>query len=382
MLKNSRTLLLSILLIPFFCDCKNEKKDIEKSIISIDITKKSEVSLFDIFSKVEIINLEINDSAILKSVNKLQVYNGDFYILDFFSAKLFSFNENGRFNFKIDNKGQGPDEYIDISDFDINNDSLSLLSSSDGKIHIYDLQGHFIRKHRLPKIRGNYDDIRYLNNDTIAFWTFDFDNRLKFYSKSGNNIFKESVPQDDNIYTSFSTPVFPYGNYFVKAFDNRVMQMSADGELTAAYEWDFGLLNNDVANFKKAPDANDANSQKELYEFARKIYASEVVNYFFGMAGGNSQYVYTQIMRKSKNVSIFYNKETKQNYVFEKTVEGANIFPIFWTEDYVIGIVPEIKEVSVNDILPDKILDEKSRANKMKISEFDNPILIKYHFKK
>ena len=382
MFKNNRTLLLLILLVPFLSDCKNEKKSIKKSNISIDIAKKSEVSLFDIFSKVEIINLEINDSSIIRSIKKLMVYKNDFYILDLFSGKLFSFNENGIFNFKIDNKGQGPEEHINISDFDINNDSISLLSSSDGKIHIYDLDGQFKRKHRLPRIQGNYDDIKYLNNDTIAFWTFDFNNRLKFYSKSGNDIFKESKPQEDNIYTAFSTPVFPISNYFVNTFDNQVMQMSTKGELTVAYEWDFGALNNDVANFKKAPDANDANSQKELHEFARKIYSSEIVNYFFGIAGGNSQYLYTQIMRNSKNVNIFYNKETKQNYVFEKTVEGANIFPIFWTEDYVIGFVPEIKEISIDDILPDKILDEKNRANKMKISKFDNPILIKYYFKK
>lgn len=382
MLKNSRTLLFMILLVPFFCDCKNKMESNEKNIISIDIVKNTEVSLFDIFSKIEIVNLEINDSSIIKRIDKLQVYNGDYYIHDYFSHKLFSFNEIGRFNFKIDNRGQGPDEYMNISDFDINNDSLSLLSSMDGDIHIYDLQGNFIRKHRLPKCRGSYSNIRYLNNDTIAFMTFDFENRLKFYSKLRNVIFKESVPQEDNIYSSFSTPVFPYGNYYIEAFDNRVMQMSSKGELTVGYEWDFGVLNNDVANFKKAPDANDANAQKELYEFARKIYASEVVNYFFGMAGGNTQYVYTQIMRKNKNMSIFYNKETKQNYVFEKTIEGASVFPVFWTDEYVIGIVPEIKEISMDDIIPDKILDENNRAIKMKISEFDNPILIKYYFKK
>jgi hypothetical protein len=250
----------------------------------------------------------------------------------------------------------------------------------DGTIHNYDMKGRFIGRKKMPKIKGVYRYLKYINTDTIVFWTTDSNNKLKFYTESKNHIFKECIKEPiNNIFYEFATPVFPYSNYFVKAFDNRVMQMSANGELTVAYEWDFGTLNNDVANFKKAPDAN---SHEELFEFARKIYASEVVNYFFGIAGGNSQYVYTQIMRKSKNVSIFYNKETKQNYVFEKTVEGANIFPIFWTEDYVIGIVPEIKEVSVNDILPDKILDEKSRANKMKISEFDNPILIKYHFKK
>lgn len=381
-MKKNNIIILTIAIIPFFFSCAQQTKNSSINNISIDLSKESKVSLFDMFSKVEIIRLETNDSSIIKRIDKLLIANNDFYIFDYPMAQILSFNNDGSYNFSIKNIGQGPGQYIKLSDFDIYNDSLTLMSLMDQTMHMYDLQGHFARRIRLPDLQGNYRYIRYLNNDTIAFWTFDYENRLKFYSKSGNKIFKESIPLENNIYASFSTPVFPYGNYFVNAFDNRVMQMSSKGELTVAYEWDFGVLNNDVANFKKAPDANDANAQKELYEFARKIYASEVVNYFFGMAGGNTQYVYTQIMRKNKNMSIFYNKETKQNYVFEKTIEGASVFPVFWTEEYVIGIVPEIKEISMDDIIPDKILDENNRAIKMKISEFDNPILIKYYFKK
>ena len=373
---------LSILTILLFCSCKNETRKSEKILYSVDLNQNSEVSLFDIFSEVEIVNLEISDSAIIKSINKLFVYKNDYYILDYFSSKIFSFTENGIFKFKIDNKGQGPNEYLNISDFELREDSIYLLSSWDGKIHTYNMQGHFVKMRRLPKCAGNYEAIRYLNSDTIAFWTFDYNKRLKFYSKSADKIFKETVAQENDIYSSFSTPVFPFDNLLVNAFDNQVMQMLASGELTLAYEWDFGDLNNDVSKFKKAPDVFDEDSHKKMYEFARKIYASEIVNYFFGMSGGNSQYAYTQIMRKNRNVSVFYEKDTKKSYVFDKTVEGATIFPYFWTEEYVIGIVPEISELSIDDILPDKILDEKNKANKMKISKFDNPILIKYYFKK
>lgn len=372
--------IISTITLFVLCGCNNTT--ILKNEISIDIDHRDEISIFDLFSNIEIIQLETNDTSIIKYIDKLLVFNDAYYIFDYSMAQILSFNKEGNFEFCIKNIGEGPDQYIKLSDFDIYNDSLSLISIIDKTLHMYDLKGNFIRRISLPKVKGNYKNIRYLNNDTIAFWTYDYDNRLKFFSKINNNIFKESMPEERNIYTSFSTPVFPYGNYIVKAFDNRVMEMSVNGELTLAYQWNFGSLNNDTDNLVKGPNSNDANSQTEMYEFARKIYSSEIVNYFFGLSGGNSQYVYTQIMRKNKNISILFNKKTKKEYVFEKTTENTNFFPLFWTEEYVIGYIPEIEEIGINDIIPDQILNEKNRAIKKGITEFNNPILIKYYFKK
>ena len=379
---NKKNCILIIIMLIVFASCKKEINNNEPSTILIELERTDPVSFFDIFSKAEIIKIETNDTLLIRYVDKVQIYEDKLYVFDFSTAQVISFNFDGSFNYKIRKIGHGPNEYTQLSDFEVYNDSLFLMSLMDKTMHIYDLDGNFARRVRLPDIIGNYRNIKHLNKDTIAFWTFDDENRLKFYSKSTNTIFKEIFPEESSIYNKFSTPVFPSANYFVRPFNNKVMQFSADAELIAAYEWDFGALNNNVDAFLEAPVVTDENSHKELWDFAKKIYSSEIVNYFFGMSGGNSQYTYTQIMRKNRNVSIFYNKDTKQSYVFDKTVEGATIFPYFWTEEYVIGIVPEINELSIDDILPDKILDEKNKANKMKISKFDNPILIKYYFKK
>ena len=73
MLKNNPIFLFIIALF-FFYSCNKEHKNIESNDICIDIEKKAEVSIFDIFSKVEIIRLEINDSSIIKSIDKLFIY--------------------------------------------------------------------------------------------------------------------------------------------------------------------------------------------------------------------------------------------------------------------------------------------------------------------
>ncbi|MPM77335.1 hypothetical protein SDC9_124338 [bioreactor metagenome] len=125
----------------------------------------------------------------------------------------------------------------------------------------------------------------------------------------------------------------------------------------------------------------DFKTQKEMINFSKKVFSSEVVNYIFVLHGGNLLYNYTQIYRKNKPVNIFYNKISKTTMVFEKTTEGVIIFPIYWTDEYAAGLIPE-SENSLNSALPDAILDEQNKTIKQHINEFDNPILIKYYFKK
>lgn len=369
--------IISTITLFVLCGCNNTT--VLKNEISIDIDHRDEISIFDLFSNIEIIRLETNDTSIIKYIDKLLVYNNNYYILDYRMSGILVFDAFGKLLYKIDNEGNGPNEYLNISDFYIYNDKLMFISAVDDRLHEYDLRGNFLSKSRLPEINGAYMYLKQMNNDTIAFWTYDYENRLKFYSKRQHRIFKESLPETDNIFNQFGTAVFPYHNYIVRPTDNRVLEIMPDCELSVGYNWNFGTQNNDAEKLK---ETTYFPTPKEAIDYAKKIYASEVINYFFGTAGGNSQYVYTQIMRKNKNISILYNKKTKKEYVFEKTTENANFFPLFWTEEYVIGYIPEIEEIGINDIIPDQILNEKNRAIKKGITEFNNPILIKYYFKK
>lgn len=333
--------------------------------------------MFELFSKIDIIQLETNDISLVRTIDKLVTYDNNYYILDYRMSRILVFDTHGKFLFKIDNKGNGPDQYLNISDFDIYNGKLMFISAIDGRLHEYNLRGIFLKKYRLPKIDGAFMYLKHLNKDTIAFWTFDYKNRLKFYSNTEKRIFKESLPETENIFNQFGTPVFPYSNYIVRTTDNRVLEIMPNCELSVGYNWNFGALNN---NAEKLKDVTNFETPEKAFDYAKKIYASEVINYFFGSIGGNSQYLYAQIIRKNKNINIFYNKKTKQKYIFEKTTEGASIYPIYWNEDYIVGI--QVKsESGSNDVIPDKVLDEKNIAIKKCINEFNNPILVKYYFR-
>jgi hypothetical protein len=78
-------------------------------------------------------------------------------------------------------------------------------------------------------------------------------------------------------------------------------------------------------------------------------------------------------------VNIFHDLKTHHTVIFEKTTEGAYICPIFWTDEYVIGMPFPMKEMS--EVIPDTILSDEDRIQKKQITEEDNPYLIKYYFK-
>ncbi|NDV46526.1 6-bladed beta-propeller [Paludibacter sp. 221] len=366
-----------LIVVMVFVNCQEKQKP-SSSNISVDIEQRDKVSVFDIFNKIEIIPLETNDSSLIIEIDKLIPYYNRFYLFDYKMQKVSVFDDTGKFLFNVGNKGGGPDEYFHISDFDIHYQKLSLVSPVDGNLISYDLEGGFLERYRLPDTQSSFKCLKYINNDTIAFWTFDYNNRLKLYSQLNKEFVKETMPEEDNIFNSFSTAVFPYNNYLARTIDNKVYEITLQGDVVVAYEWDFGKLNNRVKKLK----VPDLSSHEKKIEYVKKIHASEVINYIFSEEGGNSEYVYTQLSRKNKLINIFYNKKSKENYVFEETSEKAKIFPMYWAEDYMIGICPDIENLTLDNILPDTILDEVNRIKKNSWEELDNPLLIKYYFKK
>ena len=380
--QNKFTYFIFLLFFSLF-SCKKNNSTFNEELIHADIDRMDEISIFDIFNKVEIIPLETIDESLIKEVQKVIHYHDNYFILDYSGQKIFSFDNSGNFRFKIDNRGQGPEQYLHIGDFDINqiDNKLLFVSVVDAKLHEYDLNGNFLYRYDLPDNFRNCRELKCINADTIAFWTFDFENRLKFYSKKNNCLLKECFPEKDIFFNSQNL-TFPSCNnsYFTKAVDNNIYEILQNGEISIKYIWDFGYLNIDSDKLEERRYGGD-----EAREFVKKIFSSEVINYFFTTFSSNSAYVYTQLIRKNKFINILYNKSDKQVFVFEKTKEQAYFYPVYLTDDFVIGYVPEhlpLRETEINKIVPDMILNQENINKKNNLNIEDNPILIKYYFRK
>ena len=344
---------------------------IDNNKIYANINKIETPSMYDLFSKIEIIPLETTKESLIKEISKLVFYDNKYYILDYPLSKIFVFDEMGKFLFNIDNRGNGPNEYVHIGSFNIDpyNHQLIILSAVDRSLHFYDLDGHFKNKIKLPEIERAYKTIQSLNKDTIVFWTFDLSNRMKYYSLSENKIIHEDFPEEKK--DIFCTDEFPINGYLCRALTDKVYTLKK-GKTQIAYTWDFGEEN----NLSKViyPQTQERES---FLKYGDDVYSSRIVNHLIGRHGQNNRYLYAQVIIKRRYINVFYNKLDKTTLLFEKTKENATINPVEWTDEYIISITGDIKK---EEILPSNLLNKELSDKLKQLQEDDNPILIKHTF--
>jgi hypothetical protein len=138
-------LLAFILIIIYSCSRKstNETNNAD-SVIVIDLLSEPESTvkkLSEIATNVEYIALQTSKSSFIAPlVLKIVSVDNRIYIRNSgLGGEILCFDINGKFLFKIQNIGRGPEEYASITDFDISSDNkiLTILSSIDRKLLVY-----------------------------------------------------------------------------------------------------------------------------------------------------------------------------------------------------------------------------------------------------
>lgn len=171
------TLFLSIII-----SCSSSSKKIDTStisennelyIVNIDDTAIEDyIYLSSFFKDVETIILETNDDCLIGEVNSLRVLDNYIIVTDRKIANsIFIFDKKGNFLHKIGQIGQGPGEYINISDssIDFEKNEIYLLDFASDEVLKYNISsGEFIKSIYLNN--SDYDNfyIQYINNKIYA----------------------------------------------------------------------------------------------------------------------------------------------------------------------------------------------------------------------
>ena len=118
--------LLLFLIMPFFTACTPSAPKMQ-TVYEINIDSISEA--LPELAQIKYVPLETTDSSLIGNIDKILYQNNKYYILDKVEKKILVFDRQGKAMQIIHKVGQGPGEYLEPSDIDID---------KEGNIYVYD----------------------------------------------------------------------------------------------------------------------------------------------------------------------------------------------------------------------------------------------------
>lgn len=374
------THLILLLLCGVAVSCNSAKKDYD-SALYIDLDKEQEISLFDIFSQVEIIPLETAESVVMgEPVIEMRVHNGQYYFTCGKQESIWHFDADGTFLQEINHYGNGPGEYTNLVDFRFNRFSgdLEILSAM-GYISVYNDSGSVFKKRlsfNQPDIKSVHNYIELTPTLYLLFSGAKEGNKMVWYDVQKNRIIAENyaLPTYLFFYTPYHhsfTPFYCFQDtvHFVQAYDGEVFTVNNTGEITSKYQFDFGEYTFDISNLKE--------ESVQYYVVHARTIGAKYANRFI-VYGENSKYYITRFKFHNRLYHLFVDKKKGFSLIFKRFKEDCLCFPLYMDEECLYFIAtPQELNMAINK----NVLSEDDKRKYEGVSSDNNPIVIKYTFK-
>jgi hypothetical protein len=390
----------------FSCGDKNKTaKDLGQSAHKIIVNPDMalcEVKVSDIFSNIEYVKLENGKDQLIGSITQLIPYKDRFYILDENQTNsVFCFQKNGKFLFKIDRKGKGPEEYYHLSGISIDQEKgeLLLYCSSSHKIIVCDLNGNFLYSKKLDFYATRFN---YINNGYSAFFCdFGSNQKMQKYNTFPNliitktdkyDVCNESLRFPNTVKTGaismlgncFSS--FNHGTVTLLCPYNDTLYHITNDKVERAYYFDFGKRKKTdyFYNLLLEPttDLTDVLQYTMKTDVCNLLYCIESLDHIFFCYQNRNAYHFSFYSKKGKGlVDAFknYGSNSDDLYPIVNDIDGGLFYMPLATDGKVFYGV-----VEPNDILnrKDDILQSKA-PQKHKLIQImdellisDNPIIV------
>lgn len=208
----------------------------------------------------------LNSDCFFGQMSKVQIKDSLIYILDSHLKKLVVYNRSGKGVARIGKQGQGPEEYIDIADFDVApNGNIYFIDGRIDNLFCFNNQFQFVSRKVLPFEadvllaeennflfglsswnKGSYEGSKIVQTDTLlhvknAYLTYDEYMDPSFWISSYSFIRSKD-------YIAYNQPI-----------DNHIYLFNNQGELKESILFDFGGQN--------VPDEEKKNIERNLLKF-------------------------------------------------------------------------------------------------------------------
>lgn len=407
-------LLTTAMIIILAVSCSSEGAKSGKGIIDVEsaVGKGRIVNLSEIAADIRYIPLETNAESVIGNVWNLKFSKGKIYISDN-KYTISIFTEEGKFIKKFSRVGRGPEEYVDISTFQVNDTDggIEILDRS-GRIIRYDAEGNFIEViDKLYKKARSQAFVK-ISDFIVSSWYINSRSEERSETKYGVTAYRDSsdIISEKTLtsYSGMKTQQIDGGMMVFMRIDPpslvkfkdevRFMVSECDtifsvdnkgqisdkfvlsyGKYQAPKGQDFDSYTNNETNFITLATGFNETERYMLFNFNLRALAPEPIERVSkGMDGKESvsknTNVYAVFDKKKENLT-FLNQPEKGTMGFKEDIKGG--FP-FWPR-YTGNSGELISYRNALDIImqaEDNYDDAFVNELASKLSENDNPVII------
>lgn len=382
----NKLLFAFFLFIGLFLSCTSKLKNVtEENKLTVDLNKpESNLSFFDVFDSVKIIPLEFNNESIIAEIEKIDLYNRRYYVLDKKTKTLFLFNEQGKYLNKIKRHGNGPGEYANLSDFTVNRftGNIELLSSYGG-LYIYDNDLNFIKQIPLSADLFPVHKFAIIDKNTRVFFNYFRKNRIQIHSENENRVLNEFyempifINKKSVLGGKMQLEKEGGTTYFTQPYRYELFEVKADS-LKIKFIWDFKDHNYSIQSL------SDNWSINEYQSFFWDKMINEKKIFFFTANIENSEYCICQFPFETKEnlTTIVYDKKSAKSKIINSFNEGVKFpyYPVFKTDSLIL--ISGDSKLALSSYVNDKIINKEYIDSLTFDKEDYNPYILLYSLKK
>jgi hypothetical protein len=109
------------------------------------------LTLGNVLDTIYGIRLETTEKSIIGTIDKIDIRSNNIYALDRYKTKsLKVFDTNGKYLFTVGNTGNGPSEYVEPTDFFVDDNEIIVYDQFQSKFLFYTATGKFIQEKSIP----------------------------------------------------------------------------------------------------------------------------------------------------------------------------------------------------------------------------------------
>lgn len=379
----------SILLISILSlvNCKDQNKKFE--VIKLDPSGAKEISLSDIIDTIEYIRLETSTICLIgPRIHRVMVKKKYIYIHDIDQQIIFVFDKLGKYIAKLDKKGRGPDEYVALGSYfvDENEEYIDIIALGPRQHRLLRYSNiSFILKSTNPIPAISANSVRRIN-DTYYYGCQRMNNLMNdeiinadiIIVENGeikSTLFENELSKD-NTYFVINPETFTVNDeneIFASIMYDNVFYQIVNHEAVPLFEIDFGKYNSNN-NIKNESGANQIKYWQENPFVASfpmlNINNSKLLSFSYGFNKTEYQYIFFKDCNKSIHAKSIINDITgfPKRILLSSGSSGA-IHEV-WEDNYITDIVLPSREMNS---LKDSIYLQG--VGTVKIN--DNPVIVR-----